>query len=83
MFKFPCLSMAGSPDVGSEVSRKSHDVLGHYCKFTLSFIDIGKSCLNREFFTSLMCLLMLFVKNKIFAKISESKVIILSFIKKP
>ena len=25
-------------------------------KITVSFIDIGKSCLNREFFTSLMCL---------------------------
>ena len=30
-------------------------------KITLSFIDIGKSCLSREFFTSLMCL-MLFAK---------------------
>ena len=42
---------------------------------TLSFIDKGKSCLNREFFTSLVCLLMLFAKNKILAKISESTVI--------
>ena len=33
-------------------------------KITLSFIDIGKSCLSREFFTSLMCLLMLFAKIK-------------------
>ena len=33
-------------------------------KITLSFIDICKSCLNREFVTSLMCLLMLFAKMK-------------------
>ena len=33
-------------------------------KITLSFIDIGKSCLNREFFTSLMCPSMLFAKIK-------------------
>ena len=32
-------------------------------KITQSFIDIGKFCLSREFFTSL-CLLMLFVKIK-------------------
>ena len=33
-------------------------------KITLSFIDKGKSCLIREFFTSLICLLMLFAKIK-------------------
>ena len=33
-------------------------------KITLSFIYIGKSCLSREFFTSLVCLLMLFAKIK-------------------
>ena len=33
-------------------------------KITLPFIDIGESCLNREFFTSQMCLLMLFAKIK-------------------
>ena len=33
-------------------------------KITLSFIDIGKSCLSCEFFTSLICLLMLFEKIK-------------------
>ena len=33
-------------------------------KITLSFIDIGKSCLSREFFTSLICLSMLFAKIK-------------------
>ena len=33
-------------------------------KITQSFIDIGKSCLSREFFTSLICLLMLFAKIK-------------------
>ena len=33
-------------------------------KITLSFIDIGKPCLSREFFTSLICLLMLFAKIK-------------------
>ena len=37
-------------------------------KITLLFIDKGKSCLNREFFTSPMCPLMQF------AKISESTV---------
>ena len=31
-------------------------------KITLSFIDMGKSCLNCNFFTSLICLLMLFAK---------------------
>ena len=34
-------------------------------KITLSFIDIGKSCLSREFFTSLIYLLMLFAKIKL------------------
>ena len=43
-------------------------------RITLSFIDIGKSCLSREFFTSLICLLMLFAKKNL-AKISESTVI--------
>ena len=33
-------------------------------KFTVPFIDIGKSCLDRKFFTSLMCLSMLFSKIK-------------------
>ena len=33
-------------------------------KITLSFIDIGKFCLSCEFFTSLICLLMLFAKIK-------------------
>ena len=42
-------------------------------KITLSFIDIGKSCLNRGFFTSLVCLLKLFAKINL-AKISESTV---------
>ena len=31
-------------------------------KITLSFIDKGKPCISREFFTSLLCLLMLFAK---------------------
>ena len=31
-------------------------------KITLSFIDIGKLCLSREFFKSLICILMLFAK---------------------
>ena len=31
-------------------------------KITLSFIDKGKPCLSRNFFTSLICLLMLFAK---------------------
>ena len=34
-------------------------------KITLSSNDIGKPCLSCEFFTSLICLLMLFAKNKI------------------
>ena len=38
-------------------------------KITLSFIDIGKSCLGREFFTSLTCLLMLFAKIKFSRKL--------------
>ena len=33
-------------------------------KITLSFIDIGITCLSREFFTSLICLLMLFAEIK-------------------
>ena len=45
-------------------------------KNTLSFIDIGKSCLSCEVFTSIICLLMLFPENKILAKISESTVYI-------
>ena len=31
-------------------------------KITISFIDIGKSCLSHEFFTSPICLLVLFSK---------------------
>ena len=46
---------------------------------TLSFIDIGKSCLIREFFTSLICLLNTIRENKILAKISESTVLSLQF----
>ena len=45
-------------------------------KITLSFIDIGKPCLSHDFFTSIICLLMLFEKNKIRAKISKSTVMI-------
>ena len=33
-------------------------------KITLLFIDIGTSCLSRKFFTSLICLLILFTKIK-------------------
>ena len=40
------------------------------CKITLSFIDVGKSCLSREFFTSLICLNAV-PENKILAKISK------------
>ena len=43
-------------------------------KINLSFIDIGKSCLSREFFTSLICLLMLFAIGKTRAKMFESTV---------
>ena len=41
-------------------------------KITLSFIEIGKSCLSCEFFTSLICLSMHFAKIKILAKFFES-----------
>ena len=44
-------------------------------KNTLSFIDIGKPGLCREFFTLLICLLLLFAKNKILTKIYESTVV--------
>ena len=37
-------------------------------KITLSFIHIGKPYLNGEFFTSLICLLMLFAKIKFLRK---------------
>ena len=33
-------------------------------KLTLSFINTGKSCIKRDFFTSLMCLLKLFANIK-------------------
>ena len=46
-------------------------------KITLSFIDIGISCLSREFFTSLICLDAI-RENKILAKISESTVYVLT-----
>ena len=39
-----------------------------YGKITLSFIDKGKSCLNREFVTSLICILMLFTKIELSRK---------------
>ena len=39
------------------------------CKITLSFIDIGNSCLNREIFTPIICLLMLFAKMKFSRKV--------------
>ena len=45
-------------------------------KITLSFIDIVKPCLSRDFFTSLMSLKMLFAKIKILTKISESTVLV-------
>ena len=44
-------------------------------KSTLSFIDIGKSCLSRECFTSL-CLLMLYAKIKLSRKNYEFTVLI-------
>ena len=40
-------------------------------EITLSLIDIGKSCLSREFFTSLICLLMLFAKIKFSRKFPD------------
>ena len=43
-------------------------------KITLSFIDIGKPWLSRDFFTLLICLLNANRKNKILTKISESTV---------
>ena len=40
-------------------------------KLTLSFTDIGKTCLSHEFLMSQLCLLPLYAKNKIIAKSSE------------
>ena len=40
-------------------------------KITRSFIDIGKSCLSRKFFTSLICFLMLFANIKFLRKFSN------------
>ena len=40
-----------------------------YGKITLTFIDIGKSCISREFSTTLICLLMLFAKIKFSRKL--------------
>ena len=37
-------------------------------EITLSFTDIGKSCLSREFLTSQICLLTLFTKTKFSGK---------------
>ena len=37
-------------------------------KIALSFTEIGKSCLSPDFFTSLICLLMLFAKIKVSRK---------------
>ena len=48
-------------------------------KTTLSLIDIGISCLSREFFTSLICLLMLFAKIKFSRKFSNLQYIPMSF----
>ena len=42
-------------------------------KITLTFIDIGKSCLSREFFTSLVSFLMLFAKTKFSRKFPNLK----------
>ena len=53
-----------------------------YGKITLSFIVIGKSCLSRDFFTSLICLLMLFTKTLNLAKISESTVFFFALFRK-
>ena len=43
-------------------------------KITLSFIDIGKSCLNREFFHITYVSFNAIRENKMLAKISESTV---------
>ena len=40
-------------------------------EITLTFIDMAKSCLSREFFTSLICLLMLFAKVKFSRKFPD------------
>ena len=39
-------------------------------EITLSFTDLGKSCPSREFLISQICMLTLFAKNKILARIS-------------
>ena len=43
-------------------------------KNTMSFIDIGKSCLNRDFFYITNVSFNVIRENKILAKISESTV---------
>ena len=40
-------------------------------EITMSFTDIGKSCLTCEFLSSQLCLLMLFAKIKVSRKTSE------------
>ena len=42
-------------------------------KSTLSFIDIGKSCLSRECFTSLICISILYAKIKFSRKVPNLK----------
>ena len=49
-------------------------------KITLSFINIGKSCLSRDFFKSLICLLMLFVKINFSRKFPNLQYSITSYI---
>ena len=46
-------------------------------KITLSFVDIGKSCLSREFFISYIYLLMLFAKIKFSRKFPNLQYILL------
>ena len=45
------------------------------CEISLSFTDIGKSCLSREFLTSQKCLSMLFAKIKFSRKYPNNYVV--------
>ena len=45
-------------------NRHSDLAISRNGKITLSYIDISKSCFNRNFFTSIIFLLMLFTKKK-------------------
>ena len=63
------LTYKSNNTVNSEIFATT--VFSRNGKITLSFIDIGKPCLSREFFTSLICPLLLFAKIKFSRKFSN------------